>query len=210
MTCSSNPIDTVPWSAFAPAVLLHCPTAPLNVIEHAVRETVIEWAERSMSLVRDIFIDAQENVRDYEVVAEDGYNIHTFNNVSYHDRNLRAAGFSMHHDLCYGYYAFRIPSALLLGETPDCDEARAIYVSAVVKPSQVSCSVDRWVFERHAEAISTGAISRMALIANQDWTSVQTAGIMLRRWEAFLGRIKSEVSKNYSTAPSFMRARRFI
>lgn len=208
MSCRCNAVDTVPYSKFRDYVRMHIASAPVNVIDHAVRAAVIEMAKESMQMQRDLYLDVQACVQDYELCVPDMV-VHAVREVHFQGAELRAVT-SPAPCLPSGTFYHEPDRGILLGSTPSCDAPEGLYVRVVVHPSPDSCEVDRWVYERHAQSVAEGALSRMFLMKDMSWYDVTAAGIMFRRWKTARNRMKGEQAKHRTSGPTFMKAKRFV
>jgi hypothetical protein len=185
-------------------------TAPTNVIEHFVREAAIEFARKTSILQRTLWVDLQECVRDYRLVAPDGYKIHLISEVSMGCLRLHPAAYTTRHDLRHAQYFFDPPCGLAIGNSPDADEKEGLAVRTSVIPSHESCEVDAILLDLYADDIRAGALSRLFLMNNQPWYSTMNGGIWLKRWKSAINQVKVEKVKNHSTGALKLTAPRFI
>lgn len=208
MSCKVRPVDMVPYSVFSDYVRMHVTTIPANVMEHAIRSSVIEMASEALNMQRDIWLDVQEGVQDYQFEVPDMV-IHAVRKVCYGTRDL----VPVTEPECYnrpGTFYYEPPMGLLIGDCPSEDQAECVYLRAVVHPSPDSCEVDRWVYDRHAQDIANGALSRLLLMKDMDWYDVGLAGVMFRRWKTARNRMKGMQAKNRVSGPTMMKAKRFV
>lgn len=208
MTCRCEPVDMVPYSAFQDQVRLSIASAPAEVIDFAVRNAVIEMMKESLQMQRDLYIDVQECVRDYEVCVP-GLVLHAVREVHFQHRELLPVTSPTPH-LYPGHFYHEPDRGIMIGTQPACDEEGALYVRAVVHPSRDSCEVDRWVYERHADAVAEGALSRMFLMKDMGWYDTALAGISMRRFKNAKNRMKGEQAKHRVSGPTLMKAPRFL
>lgn len=209
MSCVCAPVNTVPWSAFTDQVRTHVHTAPDDIMEQAVRTAVIEMSQAVMNIQRDVYIDVQEGVQDYHFQLADCYVPHMVRSVCYEGCDLQPNTSPDCHNHPGTFY-YEPPYDLLIGSCPREDKAQALVVRVVVQPGPDSCEVDRWVYDRHSEAVANGALSRLLLMKDADWFDITVAGIMMRRWKTALNRMKGAQAKNRVSGPTFMKTRRFV
>jgi hypothetical protein len=180
-----------------------------DIAEFAVRDAAREWAKSTLSLQRDLYVDVQANVHDYFVCAPDGYAIHNVREV-----NLDCCPLRPHlNPDCYehpGSFYFENPDRVLIGAPPCEDVKEGLMVRATVHPGESSCAIDRWVLDRHAEDIATGALSRLLLQPDAPWFSTALGGVMMRRWKTSLNRAKGAQAKNHVSGPTFMKVPRWV
>jgi hypothetical protein len=185
--------------------------APDNMVEYYVRQAIIDMAYKTLNIQRDYYIDTQCNVCDYELPLEDGFYPHMIRSVELDGREL----IGVQHppargEMFHGNFYYEQPNRLLVGSVPssDCDEG--LLVRTVVVPSQKTCSVDRWIYDRYLNDIVTGALSHLFLMAGASWYSTTNGGIYLRRWKGMLANMKTERHKGNIAGPTFMKTRRVV
>ena len=208
MTCRCEPVEMVPYSAFQDQVRLSIPAAPADVIDFAVRNAVIEMVKESLQMQRDIYVDVQECVCDYEICIP-GMVLHAVREVHFHRRELHPITSPTPY-VYSGQYYHEPEKGILIGDQPGYDSEGALYVRAVVHPSRDSCEVDRWVYERHADAVAEGALSRLFGMKDMSWFDRAEAGVAMRRFKTAKNRMKGEQAKHRISGPTFMSARRFV
>lgn len=208
MSCRVAPTETVPYSQFSDYVRMHVTAIPSAVMEHAIRAACIEMASEGLNMQRDIWVDVQEGVQDYQFEVP-GMVIHAVRKVCYGQRELTPV-IEPNCDTTPGTFFYEPPNGLIIGTCPSEDQDECLYIRAVVHPSPDGCEVDRWVYERHAQAIAEGALSRLLLMKDMSWYDVPLAGVMFRRWKTARNRIKGMQAKNRISGPTMMRTKRFI
>lgn len=211
MSCRTcDPGATVNWEVFLDYIMPYANKVPRAFAIQEARNATIELARKSLNLQRDLYIDAQECVNDYTIEVEDGYNIHMVREVCCGDTTLYprtnieccpSGGCTFHFDY---------PCELYLDTAPSCDQQDGIYVRASVLPSQDTCKIDKWVYDKHAEDIATGALSRLMIMHGTEWYDPRQGGIMLRRWRNVMSQSRVEQAKAHNAGPVMMKAKRWI
>lgn len=174
MTCIVAEVEQVRFDELIPYIAVSVEGVPANVAGHNARLAAIELARTSQALKRTVWIDAQECVRAYPLILEDGYTALSINRVCYH-QDLRAAPDMDCCRLWSRSFYFERPRTLYISTTPSCDEPRAIEVNLSVIPDQDSCYLDKWFYDLYAEDIAHGAIRRLRLMADEPWYNPQLA-----------------------------------
>jgi len=209
--CSTcNPNEQVSFDQFLDYVRPYCTECPEELMVQYVRAAAVEFARRTLTLQRDIYVDVQAGVQDYIIDPVDSYSIHMLRQVSFRGRDLKPMQRPPTSYMPCDAYYFERPCKIMLGPVPECDEREALLIRATVIPSQKSCEVDAHVLDYYAEDIATGALSRLMLMPETKWYSTQQGGIMLKRWRNFLNLAKVERAKNDTAGPVYMREQRFI
>lgn len=210
MACTCADYDKTPWSEFFPYMSIYLDRIPEDIASFLVRAAVIEWATETLMLQRDVYIDVQSCVSDYTVEVPDGFTLHSIREAYFKGSRLtpvqRIGSYGVHHGQVY----FDGINQIMLGDAPAEDEKGALLVRAIVLPTQQSCEIDSWVFQRYAEQMANGGLSRAFLMNGTPWASPREGGIMLRRWQTFMGRVKSERVKGGIAGPTFIKVPRFV
>lgn len=208
MTCRCDPVDTVPLSAFYDEVRMYVSSAPSPVMDIAIRNAIIEMMKETLQMQRDVYIDVQACVQDYELCIP-GRTLHAVREVHLHCRNLLPVTSPTPH-LPAGHFYHEPERGILIGDQPACDEAGALYVRAVVVPSRDTCEIDRWVYERHAESVALGAATRLFGMKDMAWYDRREAGVTMRQFKTAKNRMKGEQAKHRISGPTLMKAPRFL
>jgi hypothetical protein len=159
---------------------------------------------------RDLWIDVQEGVQDYNLDVPDNYTLHMVREVRRQHNHLLPVARALCHNLGPRQYYFEQPCQIMIGSVPTSDCAEGLYVRAVVIPSQDSCEIDAWMFDRYGEDIAYGALSRAYLMTDAAWYNTRDGGIMMRRWNTSINRIKVEKAKNGVAGPMAIKIPRYV
>jgi hypothetical protein len=217
MACNTPSFNPVPWDEMLPMVQISAHSAPLNVVEHCLRQAANEFLSKTLALEVDVYVDLQAGVQDYSVQPPDGYRIQQIRQVLVDGVNMGGlssppgghAGSTNHtHMPCRSFW-FVPPTSILVAFEGTCDSPGGMLVRAAIAPTQDSCFIDRDIYERYGEVISEGALSRILIMPNTAWYNPPSAGIMLRRFQFGVNRAKNDKGREFS-GPKFMRAPRFI
>lgn len=189
-------VPTVHFDEFLPYIAVNVDGVPANVMGHAARLAAIEFAQKTRMIERTMFIGLQAGKTHYQLMHTDGVQIMSLVSL----RRCRR-----HHPLRASEFEFRMPGNLILRDAPDEDEPRALEITAVVAPGQDTCSIDRWVYDRYAETIAAGALSRIFAMPGEDWFSASVATMWGRTFNSRLGQATVDSKSGYSAAPQGIR-----
>jgi hypothetical protein len=213
MSCRVPAFDPVPWSQLNPMVQISAPATPLNIIEHALRQSAAEFLSRTLALEVDMTTDLQAGVKDYDIRPPDGYRVHLVRQVCVgHDGcevEYRGMSRAPCGEMRCREYWFNPPGTLLVGYESCEDMPDGLLVRASIAPTQDSCYIDRDIYERYGEVIAEGALSRILIMPNTAWYNPPSAGIMLRRFGFGVNRAKNDKGREYG-GPKMMKAPRFV
>lgn len=211
MGCRCEDKGSVPLSVIAESVAVNVMGAPSNMVEHYVRLAYIEFAAKSNLIKKDLYVDVQAGVEDYQLDMPDGYMVHMIEDVSYRNRNLRLSPNAPVDDCAlYGKFFFAPPCTLLVGINAEEDECEALRVRVSTRPTITTCTIESWIADRYHEDLVAGALSKMLIVPGASWFNPQQGGIYMRRWKGHLASAKVEAVKAFSTAPMFMKPRRIV
>lgn len=192
--------ETVHFDEFLPYVAVQVDGAPAPVMGHAIRLAAIDFALRLRSLRRTILMHTQRGVQSYTIAHTDHYSILQIESVRVCDRCLRAESISCNRSEG-DWFAFEPPDHLFLGFAPKEDGNRDLEVRAVVVPGQDTCSIDRWVYDLHAETIASGAIQRLLFMSSEEWFDPTLGSLAGRQFLAGVSRAQAIDRGHYTTAP---------
>jgi hypothetical protein len=211
MGCECDHYESVTLDDFLPYVLPGVEGLPVEIAAHNIRLSAIEFARCTGLSERTLFIDAFEGVGDYWIELPDCYSMVTIRQVCVNGREATAAR-SMDH--CFGgcQYYFEKPDRLYI-TAPGCDLPRGIEVVMKVAPGEDSCTIDRCMYDLHAETIAQGALRRIFLMKNAPWFDMALSRENARYFSAGVARGSILRHKQHSSAPMSMklgRSRRFV
>lgn len=178
-------------SAFYAEIELQVPTVPRPVIDHAVRNACIEFADRSKVLqVTSDPQDLQANVADYDLDLPPGAQLVKLMAAWVYD-NPPLALVSPEQvyaaDELYGTgdastprYAFvRTPESpvVTLAPRPAVTAVGALRCRFSYKPTRTATAVDDTLVNNWYDEICAGALARLRMIPNKPWSNPQQAEI---------------------------------
>jgi hypothetical protein len=178
-------------SAFYPEIELQVPSAPRPVIDHAIRNACIEFADRSKIL--QVTTDPQDlaaNVADYDLDLPPGTQLVKVMNAWINDEpplSILTPEQVYEADALYGTGTPGTPRAafvrtpessiLTLAPRPGANATAALRVRLSYKPSRTASAVDDTLFNNWYEDICAGALARLRMIPNKVWSNPTQAGI---------------------------------
>ena len=173
--CACDHVPQVRFDEMVPYVAVNVDGVPANVIGHNLRLAAIELATKAKLMRRTLWIDMQECVSVYGVRLTDCYSIMSISQVCCGSQKLRPARDLQCCPTESCSYYFERPDKLYVGASVAEDSERTLEIHARVLPGQDSCSIDEWVYQLYAEAISEGAMYRILKMPGEDWYNPQLA-----------------------------------
>ena len=181
------------YEQFLDYVMPHVPGCPVELAVQAIRNTTIEFCERTLILQRDHDpVTVVANVQDYDCEPPTGYLVHKVMKAWYKERELTP----FTPDQISDAFAYR---RKIDGVTPNKTDPQRFYqkdertfslhpwpvetvVEAVtmrvaLKPTRASTSVDDVIYEDWMDAIAAGALVRLQMSPAKPYTLPNAAAI---------------------------------
>lgn len=207
------------YEAFFPYVLTEVIGAPEPVVLQAIRNTCIEFCEKSLILTRDHDpVSVQAGVVDYDLQPPSGYLVVKVQKAWLENNPLTpiAPDFvrdaAVYNRLFSSYqaagstpqgYLQKDARSISLWPVADKDYSNGLTMRVALKPTRASESIEDEVFEDYAEAIGHGAIARLMVSVGKPYTNLEMAaghaalfqqGINVARQRATHGHVRSNLS----------------
>lgn len=203
--CTNQKGDMVGWSEFLPDVLPFARGVPNELAAHRVHVGAMEFCRLTGILKRVYYGDVYKTVENYAIADYDGYNFNMLHSV-------RVCGIvqkvlNRYPSGGYGSGAyFEPPNMLYILPPPDRDEPDGLEVELSVVPSQESCEIERFIYERYGQAIASHALSSLLRMKGTNWYDPSNAAIYYRQFKTAVNREKVRIEKGHQRGPLIMRA----
>lgn len=170
----------VTWDSFFPYVQPHVPGCPEIVITAHLQEAAADFCERSEVWRFDIEKDfTSKNTSDYEIDVPTGAVLANVLNLYVDTLPIKRVS-DRHFDLPQNfttsrptYYSLYQDSQIRFYPTPD--SKYTFDGTGVLKPSLTATGVEDFIFENHGRTIACGALGKLAIIPNKEWTNPELA-----------------------------------
>lgn len=207
------------YEDFLSRVLIDAPGCPEVLALLAIKDTCIEFCEKSLVLTRDHDpVTVKEGEVDYDLDPPSGYLVSKVMKAWLnHDELAPVApdfvGDAAVYNRQFAAYeaAPSLPTRFLqkdertitLWPVPDKDYVNGLTMRIAIKPTRASRSVDDAVFEDYAETIASGALWRLLGSVGKAYTNTQSAvahkmlfnqGLNVARQRATKGHVRSNLS----------------
>jgi hypothetical protein len=207
------------YEAFFPYVIPEVIGAPEPLALNAIRNSVIEFCEKSLVLTRDHDpITILPNIVDYDLEPPDGYLVVKVQQAWLDDQPLTplAPDFvreaSVYNRLFETYeaapstpkyYLQKDERSITVWQLPDKKYTNGLTMRVALKPTRASTEVEDVVFEDYVETIAAGALMRLMMSPGKAYTNpdlaavhkaIFTQGINTARQRASHGQVRSVLS----------------
>lgn len=210
---------SVEYEAFFPYVLPEVAGVVEPVALLAIRNACIEFCEKSLILTRDHDpVTITQGIVDYDLDPPLGYLVVKVQKAWLENNKIDplAPDFvrdaSVYNRLFASYqsapstptaYLQKDERSITVWPVPDKKYPSGLTMRVALKPTRASTTIDDVIFEEYAEAIASGALTRLMSSAGKPYTNVQMAavhqakfqqGINLARQRAGHGHVRSNLS----------------
>jgi len=207
------------YDVFYPHVLPDVPGCPPEMAVIALRNTIIEFCEKSfINQVTQDPITLRANITDYDLDAPSGYRVQKIMRAWFRGKELgpiapdAISGPDIYSQNIPGYTATKGPptaytqkeSGLLsFMPIPDQTYQGSVTIRVAVVPLRDSVKFDDFLYEEWCEAIACGAKARLMLTSGKPYTNKEGAGINQSRYlialndarqRAIRGNVRSDLS----------------
>ena len=184
---------SVSYEDFFPLILPEIAGAPEALVVNAIRNSCIEFCEKSLILTRDHDpITVIKSVIDYDLEPPSGYVIYKIMRAWLDSTELTpmtpkvvrdSAVYNQNYSTYVEskttpqYYLQKDETTITLWGVPENDYQNGLTLRVVLKPSRASTSVEDVLFENYAESIAHGALYRLMLAVGRPYSNPQAAAI---------------------------------
>lgn len=181
------------YEAFFPYVLPEVIGAPEPLVVNAIRNSVIEFCEKSLVLTRDHDpVTVLPNIVDYDLEPPAGYLVVKVMQAWLDNQPLDplAPDFvreaSVYNRLFESYeaapstprfYLQKDERTITVWELPDKTYTNGLTMRVALKPTRASTEIEDVVFEDYAETIASGAIMRLMMSPGKSYTNPELAAV---------------------------------
>jgi hypothetical protein len=202
-----------PYTAFLDYVLPDAPGCTNELAVHAIKNTVIEFCEKSLILQvdhdpvtivagqvdydleppRDTLIVKIQKVfyKEYEIepMSPDEVMSASLYNRNFPDANPEKGPPKL--------YTQKDARTFSVYPVPQDTERLALTLRVALKPTRSATQIDDLIFEEYAETIGNGAISRLCLSPKKPYTNPQIAAIKQAQFAAGLNVARQRANRGY-------------
>ena len=184
--------QTVSLEEFLPHVLAAVvgsedgPTLPKEAALSYIRNSAINFSDKTGIIKRKIKVDLQCGLSEYLVETPDCETILRISDVSLGQFNCQPDCMSW----SWGEVDFQFDDdTLIICPAPKEDVEDGLYIEAIVAPSQDSCEVDYQLYSKWKDAIVNGALSEIHLMSNQPWSSLGRSDLRRKQFEEAVSKV---------------------
>lgn len=156
---------------FEPFLLAYVPTMPQELLQHAIRETIVEFMRDTKCASATLDVITQENVNDYIIEVPDCRRIVKVKKVSQGTTRCNGAEYwSELHDGEFGDYKVELRLGsnpiIVLNNTPrKPGKLRVEYVWTIGRDD---CDIPDFIYDDYMQAIVAGTLVRVASYPNNE------------------------------------------
>ena len=201
-------INTISLNEFLPFIMANCPELPESIAQAYLRQTCIDFCQRSSILRRHVTIDLQEGVSNYPIWPNGNEQVVRINQVSSGGKNLR--GQRNHYSLP-SCGTFTVQDGFVILSSPvNYDADDALHIEMTVTPSRKACEIDELLYQDWQEAIEDGTLARLFLLPNYPFSDPRLAMVRSRSYADHIIRARVRASRSNQTDAVFAVATPFL
>lgn len=201
------------FSDFLNDVMPDVPGCTTEIAQHAIKNTIIDFCEKSLILQRDHDpVSVAANVIDYDFDPPDNFLVIKIMRAWYKNKPLEPVSPDdidkpeVYNQLFEGAsVAGAEPNAILqkserqftIYPIPSEAAANAITMRVALKPTRSSEEVDDVIYEDYSEIIAYGAKARLMMSPNKPYTNPQLAVSALGMYQSGLGVARQRATRGY-------------
>ena len=179
-------------------------TAPENAIENALKQSLQRFTRESRILRRRAVMTTQKGVADYYIEPLNDEQIHAIESICVDGECIPFAdGICCDEDECasngsfnYRGFTFEIPNKIVFAER-SCRDGAKITVKYIAETTNDACSFDKVVWDRHKQAILSGAAAHLLTLPSWEWTAPSFGLNEERRYLMLLAQAQIEAARRY-------------
>lgn len=187
----------VPLSQFRREVAVEAHTAPTPLIDHEIRNTIIDWCDYTRTWRLDVTADAvrlELDGTEYEYVLPAETRVVTLNYVPPGGGTSIDPAWGCVATWLYVDDATKVRVSLL----PETARTEGLIFRMAFKPTRDAQSIHKKIYEDNLEAIGHGAKARLLAMPNKAWSDPRAAAFHLAEFERAKKKEKAEVLNGYT------------
>lgn len=198
-------------SSFVPLVLVKgAYNAPQNSAEQAVRDTAIDFCERSGVWQFEFSFYLQQGVPDYPIFTPEFTRVFAINWVQIGNNQKRRPQRESLRCTC-GTFDITVPNpkTVMIAPAPYVPCETLVAMQLWLAPLQEACELPDMLYQEYSDTIAYGASSRLLMQPKQDYTNMGLAARHTTLYEAGVTRAKNKRVLERTTGPIMMRGAYF-
>jgi hypothetical protein len=213
-----------PYTAFLDYVMPDVPGCTNDVATHAIKQTVIDFCEKSLILQEDHDpVTLIRGVVDYDLDPPKDHLVSKIMKLYYKESALApvatndVASASLFNKFYAGaqpeegpprFYTQKDARTFSVFPYPKETEKLALTLRVALKPTRTASQCNDLIFEDYAEIIGHGAVSRLALSQNKPYFNPNLAGAKNVLYTAGLNMARQKANRGYVRSSSQVRMRK--
>jgi len=211
------------WSDFFESVIPYVPGCPSITAEIAIKNTIIEFCEKTLILQRDHDpVTVTAGINDYDLEPPTGYLVTKIMKAWYENVPLvPAAPDEIGSVAAYNTYAEgaegpgqprwifqKDERTFSLLPVPQDTSVNAVTMRVALKPSRSASGVDDVIWEDYMEVIGAGARSRLMLMPNQLAFNPTMAGVNRLQFDQGINLARQRANRGHTRSNLSVRLRK--
>lgn len=211
------------YESFLDEVMPHVPGCQVNIAVNAIRNTVVEFCEKSLILQRDHDpVTVIAGIADYDLDPPNGYLVTKIMKAWHENVPLVAAApdeigtVAVYNQQAPGADGPGLPRWILqkdersfsLLPVPADTSVNGVFMRVALKPTRSSTSVEDVIFEDYLEVIGYGAKARLMFMPNKPWTDLNNAGTNKILFEQGVNTARQRANRGHTRSNLSVRLRK--
>lgn len=209
------------WADFYDWVKPEVPGAPNAEVDHVLRESAIDFYDRSgVLVVAQSPITVVSGQSTYSFAAVSGYDLNRIEEMMMGSLRLLPVSNSQLAQIYINWQTISGPPQFYFRETtdtfrlvpsPDQNYTDTIVPRVVLAPSRSSTGIaEDWIFENWVDAIAAGALAELLRMPAKPWTDLQRAVIYEDIFHRGWGAVRNQKDRGMAGAVLQVRLKRFF
>lgn len=192
------------WKELTPLVQAHAPNVGVPVMIDALRRAAVKFCRSTRVYREDLDRFAvRADKSSYDVITPPGTLLIVPVLVQYDDVDIRAttedkmpANWRNRTSGTPTRYLFLNPGVITLFPTPAEDLARAVFIRAALQPTLTSSTFPTSLYDRYAQTIAYGALSRLMMMPGKPWTDQASAQYFKGEYDADVADARIDLNRS--------------
>lgn len=192
---------------FLPFVMAACQGLPEEMAQAYIRQTLIDFCERTSLLKRHKVVKVPRGFDRFPIEPDNQEQIVRINHLVI-DGHLHQGHQGYLHFHHFGR-AFTIKDGFIVLSTP-LESEKAIEVTYVAAPTREACEVDAVLYDDWQEAIEDGALARLLILPNYQFTQPNMAMFRTNAYAQWVQKARVRTLKKHHTGITYARGESFL
>lgn len=194
-------IERVDLGVFLPQIMLMCRGLPEDIAKFYVLESCIDFCKKTSVLKRFRLVHVPKGIDRFPLEADEQENIARIKEVTLSSRDGNAVYMGcVNYDIQDGFVILKSP---VVADSEYC-------VTFTSTPSREACEVDAVLYEDWRQDIVNGALSKLLMTVNTDFSNPQLAMHFALEFEKGCKHARVRTLKGEQSRPSIVKRKSFL